>query len=278
MWREPCTSLAGFSATSDAMLGWGPAWSIEPDLILLKFVSLLMVVLLAGPAAVALGGLTALGGDWRTASRAPAGMAPDPAAAREAIVQVYGARAFNWRGAFAVHTWISVKRRDAPEFTTYEVIGWRRWHGLDALATRHGPPDRQWFGNPPEIYVDLRGRPVEAVIDKIEAAVEAYPFKTAYRTWPGPNSNTFTAHIARAVPELGLDLPPTAIGKDYLGVKSFVAPSPSGTGFQLSLFGLLGIIVGREEGLEVNLLGLSFGVDPLDLALRLPGLGRVGAS
>jgi len=109
---------------------------------LLKSLSLLILALLAGPATVALGGLTALGGDWRTASRDPLGIAPDPAIAREPIVQVYGARAFNWRGAFAVHTWISVKRRDASEFTTYEVIGWRLGNGLDALAMRGGPPDR----------------------------------------------------------------------------------------------------------------------------------------
>ncbi len=216
--------------------------------------------------------------DWRTAPRHSIGIAPDPATTLEAVVQVYGARAFNWRGAFAVHTWISVKRRGAAAFTTYEVIGWRRWHGLDALATRQGAPDRQWFGNPPEIYLDLRGDPIEALIDKIEAAVAAYPYKAQYRTWPGPNSNTFTAHIARAVPELGLDLPPTAIGKDYLGLGTFAARSPSGTGFQVSLFGLLGVLIGIEEGIEFNLLGLSVGVDPLDLTLRLPGWGRLGPS
>ena len=80
------------------------------------------------------------------------------------------------------------------------------------------------------------------------------------------------------MPELGLDLPPTAIGKDYLGLGTFVARSPSGTGFQVSLFGLLGVTIGIEEGIEINLLGLAVGVDPLDLALRLPGLGRLGGS
>ncbi len=245
---------------------------------MLKIISLLTVVLLAGPAAMAFGGRTTLGGDWRTASREPVGLAPDPAETAEPVIQVYGARAFNWRGIFAVHTWISVKRRDAAAFTTYEVIGWHLGHGSEALATRQGPPDRQWFGSPPEIYADLRGDGVEAVIDKIEAAVAAYPYKAQYRTWPGPNSNTFTAHIARAVPELRLDLPPTAIGKDYLGLGTFAARSPSGTGFQVSLFGLLGVTIAVEEGIEFNLLGLAVGVDPLDLTLRLPGLGRLGPS
>ncbi len=245
---------------------------------MLKFISLLTVVLLAGPAVMAFGGRTTLGGDWRSASREPVGIAPDPADTPEPVIQVYGARAFHWRGVFAVHTWISVKRRDAREFTTFEVIGWRLRGGLDVLATRQGPPDRQWFGSPPEVYLDLLGDHIEAVIEKVEAAVAAYPYKAQYRTWPGPNSNTFTAHIARAVPELGLDLPPTAIGKDYLGLGTFVARSPSGTGFQVSLFGLLGVMIGIEEGIEFNLLGLAVGVDPLDLALRLPGLGRLGGS
>ena len=242
----------------------------------LRWGTLLVLVLLLGPVVAAAGGWARLDGDWRIASRATVGTAPDPSVATEPIVQVYGARAFGWRGAFAVHTWIAVKRAGAPEFTTYEVIGWRYWHGVSPLAVRRGPPDRKWFNSPPTVYADVRGPDAEALIDRIEAAVAAYPFKDNYRTWPGPNSNTFTAHVARAVPELGLDLPPTAIGKDYLGPTSFAARSPSGSGFQLSVLGVLGLMAGVEEGLEINLLGLSFGVDPLDLALRLPGIGRIG--
>jgi hypothetical protein len=35
------------------------------------------------------------------------------------------------------------------------------------------------------------------------------------------------------VPELRLDLPPTAIGKDFLPNGEVVARAPSGTGFQV---------------------------------------------
>jgi hypothetical protein len=77
------------------------------------------------------------------------------------------------------------------------------------------------------------------------------------------------------VPELRADLPATAIGKDYLGPTLF-AKAPSGTGVQLNAFGLLGVLVGAEEGLEVNVLGLTFGVDPLDLSLKVPIAGRIG--
>lgn len=233
-------------------------------------------LLLLGPVIAAVAGMANVSGDWRTASRAPAGIAPDPALVREAVVQVYGARAFSWRGAFAVHSWIALKPEGAERFTSYEVIGWRAMHGLSALSRRDGAPDTRWFGALPEIYVDLRGADAAALIPRIEAAVAAYPYKETYRTWPGPNSNTFTAYVARAVPELGLELPPTAVGKDFLGLDQVFATSPSGSGYQVSLFGVLGLLAAVEEGLEVNLLGLTFGIDPLDLQLKLPGLGRIG--
>ena len=104
----------------------------------------------------------------------------------------------------------------------------------------------------------------------------AYPYPTSYRTWPGPNSNTFTAYVGRAVPGLRLDLPSTAIGKDYLPGPALAGLSPSGTGVQLSLLGLAGVLVGWEEGIEVNVLGLAFGLDVKRPALKLPALGRLG--
>jgi len=54
--------------------------------------------------------------------------------------------------------------------------------------------------------------------------------------------------------------------------------APSGTGVQLSLFGLLGVLAGVEEGLELNVLSLTFGVDVKRPALKLPVLGRLGFS
>lgn len=235
----------------------------------------LAILLLAGPALATVSGLADLRADWRTASREPMGIAPDPAAVREPVVQVYAARTFGWRGAFAVHTWISAKRQDAASFTSYEVIGWRLGPGRSALSVRNNEPDRRWYGAEPKILLDLRGPEVEPMIDKIEAAVKSYPYPNTYNAWPGPNSNTFTAWVGRNVPDLRLDLPPTAVGKDFLGTDQFTARAPSGSGFQVSVFGVLGFLAAVEEGLEFNVLGLSFGIDPLDMALRLPGLGRV---
>ncbi len=216
--------------------------------------------------------------DWRTASREPLGIAPDPGTTSEAVAQVYVARAFSWRGIFGVHSWIAVKPTDATSFTVYEVIGWYAHHGGggNALVISEKEPDRRWFGAKPKIIADIRGDGVDDVIKRIDAAARTYPYPGDYRIWPGPNSNTFTAYVARAVPELRLDLPPTAIGKDYRPGGELLASAPSGTGFQVSLFGLLGVLAGVEEGLEVNLLGLTFGIDPKDMAVKLPMAGRIG--
>src|SRR5688572_15176597 len=213
--------------------------------------------------------------DWRSASREPAGLAPDPATTPEAVVQVYSARAVSWRGWFGVHTWIAVKPANATEFTVHEVVGWRLRRTGTSLVARNRPADGYWYGNRPELLGDVRGPGVDAIIERINGAVAEYPYGGRYHVWPGPNSNTFTAFVLRRVPELRVDLPPTAIGKDYLGWRS-VGRTPSGTGGQASLFGLAGVSAGLEEGVEINLLGLNFGVDPKSVSLKLPIVGRVG--
>ena len=95
--------------------------------------------------------------DWRTASHAPTGLAPDPATTLEAVVQVYAARTWGWKGSFGVHTWVAVKPPEAKNYTVYEVIGWKlRWSGT-ALAVTERSPDAHWYGNAPELLAEKRG-------------------------------------------------------------------------------------------------------------------------
>ena len=212
---------------------------------------------------------------WRTASREPAGLAPDPATTREAVIQVYAARAIEWRGYFGIHPWVAVKRTGADQFTVHELMGYQTRRSGNGIRSSQRAADMYWFGNRPWVLADLRGSGVDAVIDRIEAAVADYPYAGTYRIWPGPNSNTFIAHVLRAAPELRVDLPALAVGKDYLG-PSLVATTPSGTGAQVNLFGLAGVLVGWEEGVELNVIGLTFGVNPVRLGLKLPVLGNIG--
>jgi hypothetical protein len=214
-------------------------------------------------------------GNWREASREPVGLAPEPATTREAVVQVYAARAIRWRGYFGVHTWIAVKPSGAEHFTIHEVLGYRLRRTGTSVVSEIRDPDAYWYGSRPELLKDVRGAGVDALIQRIEAAVQQYPYADTYRIWPGPNSNTFTAFVLRDTPELRVDLPSTAIGKDYLGLLP-MARMPSGTGAQLNVLGVAGVAAGWEEGVEINLLGLTFGIDPGSLALKLPLLGRIG--
>jgi len=242
--------------------------------------AVLLFLLLGGPLYMAAYGSDAATAErregWRFANRGSAGLAPSPIEHPGAIIQLYAARTWSWRGHLAVHTWVATKAVDAAEYQTHQVIGFRSRRGLPVLASLPDLPDRYWYGNTPELLVDIRGEQAEALLPEVLAAVQSYPYPDAYTMWPGPNSNTFTAHVGRSVPDLNLALPVTAIGKDYLPGGALLAATPSGTGYQFSVLGSLGVMAALEEGVEVNVLGLAAGIDFKRPALKLPGIGRVG--
>lgn len=240
----------------------------------LLVVLVVILIFASGPLLAVATGKASLEADWRTASRQSAEIAPSPGLHHEAVVQVYAARALAWRGIFGVHSWISVKERGAGGYRVYEVIGWRHYRGQPSVSISNRAPDGLWFGSHPVLLADLRGVRAQQAIRGIDAAARDYPFVNEYRVWPGPNSNTFTAHVVRQVPELSVHFPTTAVGKDYLP-GGLVAASPSGTGYQFSLFGVFGLMAARDEGVELNLFGLSLGLDPSPLTLKMPGLGHV---
>lgn len=212
---------------------------------------------------------------WWSARRDSAGVAPNPVKyAQQAIVQVYAAPTWGWKGAVAVHPWIIFKRAGETQYTRYEVIS---WGSGDKVRRNSNTPDGYWYGAKPRLLVSHRGAEAAALIPKIEAAIASYPWPDTYHAWPGPNSNTFLAHIGREVPALKLDMPANAVGKDYRSLLNPVGLPPSGRGVQLSLLGVAGITVGAEEGVEVNVLGLNLGLDFTPLSLRLPFIGSIGA-
>jgi len=211
--------------------------------------------------------------------RAHGDQAPDPAQHKDAIIQVYAARAGRWRGALGVHTWFAVKPINADRYTRLEVFGFNLRRYGNTVSINQRSPDRYWFGNTPTLLREIRGGvEVEDMINRLYEAAEQYPYDEHYRLWPGPNSNTFIASLGRAVPELRLELPVTAIGKDYLANGTIFDHTPSGTGIQVSLGGIFGFMIGLEEGIEVTLLGFSAGVDLSPPAIKLPAIGRIGFS
>ncbi|WP_166254567.1 DUF3750 domain-containing protein [Marinobacter salicampi] len=232
---------------------------------------LLLLLLLAGPLFMAASSNIQSNQNWFDADRSSAGIAPRAEGFPEAIVQVYGARAFGWRGYFAVHTWIATKQAGASSYVVHDVTGW----GSHTVRSRPGVPDRAWYGNAPRLIADFRGQRAAELIPEIQQAVADYPYPNRYEAWPGPNSNTFVAWVIRQVPELDVALPNTAIGKDYLG-DGYISRTPGGLGYQVSANGYVGLLASVREGLELNIMGLSLGIDPLALAIKLPGVGHLG--
>lgn len=214
--------------------------------------------------------------DWRTATKESANIAPLASVEKEAVVQIYAAKTVSWRGNFSVHSWVAIKEKNAAEYTTFHVIGWRSQRGLGTIRAEKDLPDRHWFGAKPELISSTIGKKAEEMIPQVLAAVKSYPYPDQYRAWPGPNSNTFVSHIIRSVPGMGVELPPNAIGKDWINDAQIIGWSESKTGVQFSILGALGFTLGLAEGVEVNFFGLSFGVDVYRPALKLPMIGRVG--
>ena len=152
------------------------------------------------------------------------------------------------------------------------MVGWG-----NPVRADNWPPDGRWYGNTPVAIADISGAQAEAIIPKIEAAVRDYGYAHAgdYRVWPGPNSNSFTAAVLRAVPELQVALPPNAVGRDYRGV-FYAGLTDSRTGIELNVLGIAALKIGWVEGVEVDLLGLVAGLDLRHPGIKLPGYGRIG--
>jgi Protein of unknown function (DUF3750) len=217
-----------------------------------------------------------LSGDRDFDDVAVVGLAPGPEDNHESIVQVYAARSYEpLPRLVSVHAWIAYRKEGQTKYTIYEAHRFRpRLSGRAVRTCQKYYPDRKWHGAEPTLLFELRGEAAERAIEGIENAVGTY--RDTYRLWPGPNSNTLVAELARSVDELQVDLPPTAIGKDFLPDWRIFAPAPSGTGWQVSFLGMLGILVALEEGIEVNLFGAVFGLDVNPPALKLPIIGRLG--
>lgn len=209
---------------------------------------------------------------WARADWSSAGILPPARADAPAMVRVFAARTGRWRGIFAVHSWIVIKEAGG-RYERFDVVGWGEPVRRDGYA-----PDGRWFGNAPETVFAADGPAAAALLPKMRAAIDGYRYAARgdYRVWPGPNSNTFVATVLAAVPEIGIALPPTAIGKDFPVDGDWIGTTPSATGLRVTLGGYLGFQLGWVEGIELNILGAVAGLDLRRPGVKLPGFGRLG--
>ncbi len=210
---------------------------------------------------------------WRCANWSSAQILPTAADDAPAAVYVLCARTGGLKGALSQHCWIVLKRENASSYDRYDKVGWGRPVRKNAYAA-----DANWYSNTPNIIKAIKGTTAQELIRRIEDAITAYPYGANgdYRLWPGPNSNSFVAHVLRQVPELELVLPPNAVGRDFIGTGKFWHADTDHLDFKLGINGLAGISIGARSGFELNFLGLVTGIDIQHPAVKLPGFGRIG--
>ena len=154
---------------------------------------------------------------------------------------------------------------------------YRRYEWLgDASATDSDNPF-DYFGNG---EVAIHGVVVDEDADNLATMVACLERETkSYRDancgcWPGPNSNTFVDGLIRTC-GLGIELPATAVGKDYRGPIG-VSVTEGRTGVQLETW-LGGAKIGLKEGIGADLAGLSLGIHFWPPGIEVPvNPGRIG--
>ncbi len=210
---------------------------------------------------------------WNTADWTSAGIFPSVVNDTDAVVYVMAAKTGRWKGGFAVHTWIVIKEEGAAQYNRYEVVGWGKPLRLNAYA-----PDARWYSNDPYIVKTIRGEQAKKIIPRIENAIANYPHaqRGQYTLWPGPNSNSFVAHVLNEVPQIGITLPSNAVGRDFLSGGRYVNIDPDWMNVQVTYKGYIGFALGVRSGFELHFIGLTAGVDVLNPAIKLPGFGRIG--
>ncbi|VDZ73925.1 Protein of uncharacterised function (DUF3750) [Atlantibacter hermannii] len=113
---------------------------------------------------------------WWSARHDSAGLAPDPwRNAGQAVVQVYAAPTWGWKGVVAVHPWIIFKRAGETQYSRYEVIS---WGAGEKVRHNRNAPDGYWYGAKPRLLVQHHGDAAQAMIPQIEAAIASYPWRT----------------------------------------------------------------------------------------------------
>jgi hypothetical protein len=243
---------------------------------MLRWIGAVLLLLIVAPIAVsaALYAWRGANVDWWSADRSSAGLLPVAKENSPAVVRVFSARTVRWKGVVATHSWIVLKPAGATAYRRYDYTAW----GAQPISVDRFAADGRWFGQVPQVIFAAEGQEAEAIIPKLQKAIESYAYNRGgdYEAWPGPNSNTFVAAVMSAAPEIDAVLPPTAIGKDYPFDGRWFGRTPSGTGFRINLGGYLGLTVGWIEGLELNFFGAVVGVDIRRPALKLPSVGRVG--
>ena len=166
----------------------------------------------------------------------------------------------------ARHPWFAVREKGKTDWDIFEVGG--------GGSLEH-PAKNSPYVEPilHQVWRGEEGERAAECVRRVGPEVK-HQIERDYIFYPGPNSNTFGDVVLRRC-KLSAALPSTAVGKDWRGIIGAGITSER-TGVQIET-PIVGVKVGLKEGVEVHIIGLSFGVDLWPPAIIVPlGPGRIG--
>lgn len=172
---------------------------------------------------------------------------------------------------FAHHTWIDVKAGDDAHWKRIEVLGSSTGALREPIQAVIAHSDHRW-DREVRVLKTITGERARRIAPRIEAVAQELDakYRAGYAAWPGPNSNTLLAELARATPELSFVFHHNGVGKDYPGWFD-AGWTASKTGVRVDSLPI-GFALALDEGLEVHLLQLTFGISLFPPRLELPFL------
>ena len=203
---------------------------------------------------------------------------PQPSAVATApdwIVLVKSARVPPWSPwitQFAHHTWLDVKRGSEEQWWRAEVQGRDVGVVFAPIAAASARKELWIDRRAVRLLATIDGEPAHRIAQRLESLCAELDARYAadYLKWPGPNSNTFVADLARELPDLAFVFDGNAVGKDWPGwIDAGLTPSKSGLHLDTPL---LGAAVALREGVELHLLGFTAAVRLFPPSLALPFL------
>lgn len=128
-------------------------------------------------------------------------------------IRIYTEPVNDWRGIFADHPWIALEREPDGVWVVIEIKDWMRNNHINYFTTND--PATCFEGNGEgKIYQEVRV-PKE-LFTILLSTIYKYPWKNTYKSFPGPNSNTFVQWFIDQHPYLELkDLGLRSIGRHY---------------------------------------------------------------
>ncbi|MCX6822735.1 MAG: DUF3750 domain-containing protein [candidate division SR1 bacterium] len=129
--------------------------------------------------------------------------------------------------SFAIHPWIITVTPDNT-IHKYQVHSTQDTKNIDlgfihvdGQAPLEGDSIFGWTSHPRyvgKILYKISGKEhsqAHKMVEFVHNTISAYPHKNRYRYFPGPNSNTFVQRFLNKFPELHVQLPWNAFGKNY---------------------------------------------------------------